>query len=183
MPNVNATKKTNKKSHTFEAAKDSGDEGDDMMNVDKSKNNLTRRKLSQEVVPVISTCRGIAGSEFYHFPPAHNRPNGTGSFKRTRIIRDPWWSACCIFKFRRFTTMSEVEVNQWDELSQFSFCKIKVTGPIATNGELLEGFMFAIGWRKCSTKNEQFGPYGSLRKIENAKDELRNQGSNLSLVY
>ncbi|MBW0554212.1 hypothetical protein O181_093927 [Austropuccinia psidii MF-1] len=42
--------------------------------------------------------------------------------------------------------------------------------------------MFAIGCHKCSTKNEQFGLYGSLRKIENAKDEWRNQGENLSLV-
>ncbi|MBW0510939.1 hypothetical protein O181_050654 [Austropuccinia psidii MF-1] len=31
-------------------------------------------------------------------------------------------------------------------------------------------------------KNEQFGLYGSLGKIENAKDEWRNQGANLSLV-
>ncbi|MBW0527728.1 hypothetical protein O181_067443 [Austropuccinia psidii MF-1] len=42
--------------------------------------------------------------------------------------------------------------------------------------------MFSIGWRKCSTKNEQFGLYGSVRKIENTKDEWRDQGANLSLV-
>ncbi|MBW0583532.1 hypothetical protein O181_123247 [Austropuccinia psidii MF-1] len=42
--------------------------------------------------------------------------------------------------------------------------------------------MFAIGWRKCSTKNEQFGLYGSVGKIENAKDEWQNRGANLSLV-
>ncbi|MBW0492851.1 hypothetical protein O181_032566 [Austropuccinia psidii MF-1] len=42
--------------------------------------------------------------------------------------------------------------------------------------------MFAIGWRKCSTKNEKFGLYGSLGKIENAKDEWGNRGANLSLV-
>ncbi|MBW0495677.1 hypothetical protein O181_035392 [Austropuccinia psidii MF-1] len=78
--------------------------------------------------------------------------------------------------------MSEVEVNQWDELSQFLFREKRFTDPIATNGALLEGFMFAIGWRKCSTKNEQFGLYGSVGKIENAKDEWRNQGANLSLV-
>ncbi|MBW0569936.1 hypothetical protein O181_109651 [Austropuccinia psidii MF-1] len=46
----------------------------------------------------------------------------------------------------------------------------------------MEGFIFAIGWRKCSTKNEKFGLYGSLGKIENAKDEWQNQGANLSLV-
>ncbi|MBW0527089.1 hypothetical protein O181_066804 [Austropuccinia psidii MF-1] len=78
--------------------------------------------------------------------------------------------------------MSEVEVNQWDELSQFLFCKRKFTDPIATNGELHEGFMFAIGWRKCSIKNKQFGLYGSLGKIENAKDEGKNRGANLSSV-
>ncbi|MBW0498013.1 hypothetical protein O181_037728 [Austropuccinia psidii MF-1] len=78
--------------------------------------------------------------------------------------------------------MSEVKVNQWDELSQFVFCKKRFTDPITTNGALLEGFMFAIGWRKCSTKNEQFGLYGSVGKIENAKDEWRNRGTNLSSV-
>ncbi|MBW0576700.1 hypothetical protein O181_116415 [Austropuccinia psidii MF-1] len=77
--------------------------------------------------------------------------------------------------------MSEVEVNQWDELSQFLFCKKRFTDPIATYGALLEGFIFAIGWHKCSRKNEQFGLYGSVGKIENAKDEWRNQGANLSL--
>ncbi|MBW0564268.1 hypothetical protein O181_103983 [Austropuccinia psidii MF-1] len=87
-----------------------------------------------------------------------------------------------LVKFRPFTTMSEVKVNQWDELSQFLFHKKRFTYPIATNEALLEGFMFAIGWRKCTTKNEQFGLYGSLGKIENAKDEWRNQGANLSSV-
>ncbi|MBW0589888.1 hypothetical protein O181_129603 [Austropuccinia psidii MF-1] len=42
--------------------------------------------------------------------------------------------------------------------------------------------MFTIGWHKCSTKNEQFGLYGSLGKIENTKDEWWNQGANLSSV-
>ncbi|MBW0591799.1 hypothetical protein O181_131514, partial [Austropuccinia psidii MF-1] len=87
-----------------------------------------------------------------------------------------------LVKFRPFTTMSEVEVNQWDELSQFLFREKRFTDPIATNGALLEGFMFAIGWRKCTTKNEQFGLYGSAGKIENAKDEWRDRGANLSSV-
>ncbi|MBW0555612.1 hypothetical protein O181_095327 [Austropuccinia psidii MF-1] len=87
-----------------------------------------------------------------------------------------------LVEFRPFTTMSEVEVNKWDELSQFFFRERRFTNPIATNGALLEGFMFAIGWRKHSTKNEQFGLYGSLGKIENAKDEWWNGGANLSLV-
>ncbi|MBW0582021.1 hypothetical protein O181_121736 [Austropuccinia psidii MF-1] len=78
--------------------------------------------------------------------------------------------------------MSEVEVNQWDELSQFLFHKRRFTDLIATNGAVLEGFMFAIGWHKSSTKNEQFGLYGSLGKIENAKDEWWNRGANLSSV-
>ncbi|MBW0470184.1 hypothetical protein O181_009899 [Austropuccinia psidii MF-1] len=85
-------------------------------------------------------------------------------------------------EFRPFTTMSEVEVNQWDELSKFLFRERKFTDPIATNGELLEGFMFAIGWHKCSTKNEQFGIYRSLGRIEDIKYEWRNQGTNLRLV-
>ncbi|MBW0482861.1 hypothetical protein O181_022576 [Austropuccinia psidii MF-1] len=87
-----------------------------------------------------------------------------------------------LVEFRSFTTMSEVEVNQWDELSQFLFCKRRFTDPIATNGELLEGFMFTMRCRKCSTKKEKFGLYGSLGKIENAKDEWWNQGANLSSV-
>ncbi|MBW0524043.1 hypothetical protein O181_063758 [Austropuccinia psidii MF-1] len=87
-----------------------------------------------------------------------------------------------LVRFRPPTTMSEVAVNQWDELSQFLFHDRKFTNPIATNGALLEGFMFAIGWRKCSTKNEQFGLYGSLGKIENEKDEWLKQGANLNSV-
>ncbi|MBW0477011.1 hypothetical protein O181_016726 [Austropuccinia psidii MF-1] len=87
-----------------------------------------------------------------------------------------------LVEFRPFTTMGEGEVNQWDELSKFLFCERKFTDTIATNGELLEGFMFVIGWCKCSTKKEQFGLYGSLGKIENAKDGFQNQGANISLV-
>ncbi|MBW0580553.1 hypothetical protein O181_120268 [Austropuccinia psidii MF-1] len=87
-----------------------------------------------------------------------------------------------LVEFQPFTTMSEVKVNQWDELSQFLFRQKRFTDPIATNGELLEGFVFTIGWRKCSTKNEQFGLYGSVGKIENTKDEWWNRGANVSLV-
>ncbi|MBW0545505.1 hypothetical protein O181_085220 [Austropuccinia psidii MF-1] len=87
-----------------------------------------------------------------------------------------------LVKFRPFTTISEVKVNQWDELSQFLLCEKIFTDPVATNGELLEGFMFAIGWHKCSTKNEQLGMYGSVGKMENAKDEWPNRGANLSSV-
>ncbi|MBW0491241.1 hypothetical protein O181_030956 [Austropuccinia psidii MF-1] len=53
---------------------------------------------------------------------------------------------------------------------------------IETNGALLEGFLFAIGWRKCSTKNKQFGIYRSLGRIEDSKDEWWNQSANLSSV-
>ncbi|MBW0465130.1 hypothetical protein O181_004845 [Austropuccinia psidii MF-1] len=87
-----------------------------------------------------------------------------------------------LVNFRPFTTMSEVEVSQWDEFSQFLFLKRKFTNTIATNGALLEVFVFAIGWRKCSTKNKQFGLFGSFGEIENTKDEWQNQGANLSLV-
>ncbi|MBW0514944.1 hypothetical protein O181_054659 [Austropuccinia psidii MF-1] len=77
-------------------------------------------------------------------------------FSSTRLL-------IALVEFRPFTTISEVEVNQWDELSQFLFCKRRFTDPIATSGALLEGFIFAIGWRKFSTKNEQFGQ--SLRYV------------------
>ncbi|MBW0481291.1 hypothetical protein O181_021006 [Austropuccinia psidii MF-1] len=85
-----------------------------------------------------------------------------------------------LVKFRPFTTISEVKVKQWDELSQFLFCKRRFTNPIATNRELLEGFMFTIEWCKRSMKNAQFGMYGSLGKIANAKDEWPNRGADLS---
>ncbi|MBW0530852.1 hypothetical protein O181_070567 [Austropuccinia psidii MF-1] len=87
-----------------------------------------------------------------------------------------------LVKYQPFTTISEVEVNRWDELSQFLFCEKRFTDLIATNGALLEGFMFAIGRHKCSTKNEQFGLYGSVGKIENTKDEWWKRGANLSSV-
>ncbi|MBW0569180.1 hypothetical protein O181_108895 [Austropuccinia psidii MF-1] len=96
-------------------------------------------------------------------------------FSSTRLL-------IALVEFRPFTTMSEVKVNQWDESSKSLFRKKRFTNPIATNGALLEGFIFAIGWRKCSTKNDKFGLYGSVGKIENAKDEWRNQGANLSSV-
>ncbi|MBW0525091.1 hypothetical protein O181_064806 [Austropuccinia psidii MF-1] len=99
----------------------------------------------------------------------------TAIFSSTRLL-------ISLAEFRPFKTMSEVKVNQWEELSQFLFCKRKFTNPIAPNGALLEAFMFAIGLHKCSTKNKKFDLYGSLVKIENAKDEWRNQGANLSLV-
>ncbi|MBW0592438.1 hypothetical protein O181_132153 [Austropuccinia psidii MF-1] len=100
---------------------------------------------------------------------------GVAIFSSTRLL-------IALVEFRPFTTMSEVAFNQWVELSQFLFRKKRFTELIATNGELLEGFMFSIGWPKGSTKNEQFGLYGSVRKIENAKNEWRNQGANLSSV-
>ncbi|MBW0519536.1 hypothetical protein O181_059251 [Austropuccinia psidii MF-1] len=87
-----------------------------------------------------------------------------------------------LVKFRPFTTISEGKVNQWDEFSQLLFCKKKFTDPFATNGALLEGFMFAIGWCKFSTKNEQFGIYGRLGRIKDAKDEWRKRGAILSSV-
>ncbi|MBW0563911.1 hypothetical protein O181_103626 [Austropuccinia psidii MF-1] len=92
-------------------------------------------------------------------------------FSSTRLL-------ISLVKFRPLKTMSEVEVNQ----SQLLFHKRKFTEQITTNGALLEGFMFAIGWPKCSTKNKQFGIYGGLRRIENAKYEWQNQGANLSSV-
>ncbi|MBW0540620.1 hypothetical protein O181_080335 [Austropuccinia psidii MF-1] len=96
-------------------------------------------------------------------------------FSSTRLL-------IALVELRPFRTMSEVEVNQWDELLQFLFRKRRFTNPIATNGALIEGFIFMIGWRKCSTKNEEFGLYGSLQKIENTKDEWQKRGANLSLV-
>ncbi|MBW0524188.1 hypothetical protein O181_063903 [Austropuccinia psidii MF-1] len=78
-----------------------------------------------------------------------------------------------LVELRPFKTMSEVKVNQSDELSQFFFCKRSITDPIATNGALLEGFMFAIGWHQCSTKNEQFGQ--SLRYVgDNLFQKIQN---------
>ncbi|MBW0504812.1 hypothetical protein O181_044527 [Austropuccinia psidii MF-1] len=85
-------------------------------------------------------------------------------------------------ELRPFTPMSEVKVNKWEELSQLLFGKRKFTDPVATNGALLEGYIFAIGWCKCNTKNKQFGIYRSLGRIKDAKEELWNQGPNPSWV-
>ncbi|MBW0507037.1 hypothetical protein O181_046752 [Austropuccinia psidii MF-1] len=47
--------------------------------------------------------------------------------------------------FRPFTTMSEVGVNQWDELSQFSFCERKFTDPIAKMGHYWRSLCLRLG--------------------------------------
>ncbi|MBW0471658.1 hypothetical protein O181_011373 [Austropuccinia psidii MF-1] len=155
-------------------------------------NTPTRRKLSQAVGPTISTHRGIAGTQISMPVSANMTPSEIQRVVDVNQIKHIHFGCVEIFsstvlliafvEFRPFTKMSEVEVNQWDELSQFLFCKRKFTNPIATNGALLEGFMFAIGCCKCSINNEKFGLYGSLRKIENTKDEWQNQGANPSLV-
>ncbi|MBW0489851.1 hypothetical protein O181_029566 [Austropuccinia psidii MF-1] len=77
-------------------------------------NSPTRRKLSQAVVRAISTRGGIAGSGFYHFPPAHNRPNIPVSFKRTRIIRDPQHGADCICACLQYSTWLDWKVIEWE---------------------------------------------------------------------
>ncbi|MBW0484526.1 hypothetical protein O181_024241 [Austropuccinia psidii MF-1] len=135
-----------------------------------------KQHISQISMPVSANMTPSEIRRFMDFNQLRRSHFGrVAIFSSTRLL-------ISLVKFRPFTTMSEVKVNQWDELSQFLFRKTRFTNLIATNGALLEGFIFAIGWRECSTKNEQFGLYGSLRKIENAKNELRNQGANLNLV-
>ncbi|MBW0583846.1 hypothetical protein O181_123561 [Austropuccinia psidii MF-1] len=56
-------------------------------------------------------------------------------FSSTRLL-------VALVEFRPFTAMSEVKVNQWDELSQFLFREKRFTDPIATNGALLERFNY-----------------------------------------
>ncbi|MBW0579373.1 hypothetical protein O181_119088 [Austropuccinia psidii MF-1] len=77
-------------------------------------NTPTRRKLSQAVVPAISTRGGIAGSGFYHFPPAHNRPNDPVYFKRTWIIRDPQQGAYCIRACLQYSTWFDWKLIEWE---------------------------------------------------------------------
>ncbi|MBW0552283.1 hypothetical protein O181_091998 [Austropuccinia psidii MF-1] len=138
-------------------------------------NTPTRRKLSQAAVPAISTCGGIAGSGFYHFPPALNGPNGPVCFKRTRIIRDPQQGAYCICMCLRYSTWLDWKVIEWEH--QY----IKVNNALSTAIFRLRYLRLQI--RKGQvTKNEQFGLYGSVGKIENTKDEWQNQGANLSSV-
>ncbi|MBW0465757.1 hypothetical protein O181_005472 [Austropuccinia psidii MF-1] len=121
----------------------------------------------------ITTSNSQSIVNFTSIKPIHFGP--VAIFSETGLLT-------ALVKFRPFTIMSEVKVNQWDELSQFLFCKREFTNPIETNGALLEGFMFSIGWRKWSMKNKQFGIYGGLGRIEDTKDEWRNKGANLSLV-
>ncbi|MBW0556784.1 hypothetical protein O181_096499 [Austropuccinia psidii MF-1] len=77
-------------------------------------NTPTRRKLSQAVVPAVSTHGGIAKRGFYHFLPAHNRPNGPVCFKRTMIIRDPQQGAYCIHVCLRYSTWLDLKVIEWE---------------------------------------------------------------------
>ncbi|MBW0509927.1 hypothetical protein O181_049642 [Austropuccinia psidii MF-1] len=51
-PNINATKKTNKKHHTFEARKYSRDQGDDMINVEV--NHIDNEPLLTESPPILN---------------------------------------------------------------------------------------------------------------------------------
>ncbi|MBW0534278.1 hypothetical protein O181_073993 [Austropuccinia psidii MF-1] len=77
-------------------------------------NTLTRHKMSQAAVPEISTCGGIALSGFYHFPPAHNRPNGPVCFKRTRIIGDTHRGAYCIHMSSQYSPWLDWKVIEWE---------------------------------------------------------------------
>ncbi|MBW0482790.1 hypothetical protein O181_022505 [Austropuccinia psidii MF-1] len=74
----------------------------------------TRCKLSQAVVPTIRTCRGISGSGFYQFLKAHNIPNGTASFKRTRMIRNLQQSAYCIGACLQYSTWLDFKLIEWE---------------------------------------------------------------------
>ncbi|MBW0484849.1 hypothetical protein O181_024564 [Austropuccinia psidii MF-1] len=51
-PNINATKKTNKKHRTFEAAKDARDQGDDMINVEVD--HIDNEPLHTESRPILN---------------------------------------------------------------------------------------------------------------------------------
>ncbi|MBW0552200.1 hypothetical protein O181_091915 [Austropuccinia psidii MF-1] len=85
-----------------------------------------------------------------------------------------------VVEFRKFTTMSEVEVNQWDELSQFLFHGRKFSEPIAMNGALLEGFRFVIGWHKCRQRMSNLVFMEVLGKLKTQKMNGRTKGQILA---
>ncbi|MBW0570354.1 hypothetical protein O181_110069 [Austropuccinia psidii MF-1] len=75
---------------------------------------VTKRKLSQAVVPTISTRGGITVGRVYQFPPAHNRPNVPVSFERTRITRDPQQGAYFIYACLRYSTWLDWKLIAWE---------------------------------------------------------------------
>ncbi|MBW0560122.1 hypothetical protein O181_099837 [Austropuccinia psidii MF-1] len=85
-----------------------------------------------------------------------------------------------LVKFRAFTRMSEVKVNQWDELSQFSFVKENLQTQLQQMGNYWRDLCLQLGGTNAAQRMTQFGIRGSLGRIEDAKDEWQNQVANPS---
>ncbi|MBW0469212.1 hypothetical protein O181_008927 [Austropuccinia psidii MF-1] len=86
-----------------------------------------------------------------------------------------------LVELRPFTTISEVKVNQWDELSQFLFREQRFTNPMATNGALLEVFMFTIGWPNAAQRVKNLVCIEALGKMKTQK--LNGQTEELILAW
>ncbi|MBW0546922.1 hypothetical protein O181_086637 [Austropuccinia psidii MF-1] len=127
-------------------------------------NTPTRRKLSQEVVPVICTRGGIAGSGFYHFLPAHNRPNGPVSFKRTRIIRDLHQGAYCICACLQYSTRLDWKVIEWE--NQY----FKLNNALSTANFRFRYLRSQIS-RACHSQKKERSVKGNLRDSVGVRKE------------
>ncbi|MBW0542049.1 hypothetical protein O181_081764 [Austropuccinia psidii MF-1] len=112
------------------------------------------------------------------------RPNVPVSFKRTRITRDPQQGAYCIRGCLRYSTCLDWKLIAWEH--QY----VKLNNALSTaifrfrylRSRICKGIYVRDWVAQMQQENEQFGLYGSVGKIEKAKDEWQNQGSNLSLV-
>ncbi|MBW0499119.1 hypothetical protein O181_038834 [Austropuccinia psidii MF-1] len=74
-----------------------------------------------------------------------------------------------LVKFRPFTTMSEVKVNQWDELSQFLFHKRTFTNPIATNVHYWRNLCLGLGGANAAQRMNNFVFMEVLGKLKRKK--------------
>ncbi|MBW0537337.1 hypothetical protein O181_077052 [Austropuccinia psidii MF-1] len=79
-----------------------------------------------------------------------------------------------LVKFRPFTTMSEVEVNQWDALSQFLFHERKFTNPIATNGHYWGDLCSRLGGANAAPRMKNLVFMEVLGKL---KTQIMNGGT------
>ncbi|MBW0536990.1 hypothetical protein O181_076705 [Austropuccinia psidii MF-1] len=85
-----------------------------------------------------------------------------------------------LVKFRPFTTMSEVEVNQWDQLSQFLFSERKFTNPIATNGNYWRDLCLLYGGTNLAQRTNNLG---FIEPLGESKTQKMNGGMGTPLVW
>ena len=84
-----------------------------------------------------------------------------------------------IVKFNPFSSMSELDFNNLNKLSQFLFNQCCFLTKITINKTIKSGEMWAIGWRKSMTKGELYGLYGTTKNIQNHQAAWDDQKQDL----